>query len=63
MGLLESLLVVVIVLQVIILYSLKKSRDVQVAITSATASEVGKALDWIDHGLANSLENYQKFGE
>jgi RNA 3'-terminal phosphate cyclase len=63
MGLLEALLVIVIVLQVMILYSLKKSRDLQVAMTSITASEIGKALDWIDHGLANSLEKYRKFGE
>jgi hypothetical protein len=63
MGMLEVLLIIVIVLQVIILYSIKKAKDVQVAVTSATASEVGKGLDWIDHGLANSLENYRKFGE
>lgn len=57
------LLGVVIVLQVAILYSIKKSKDIQVAVTSALGSEVGKALDWVDSGLANSLEKYRGFGE
>ncbi|MGK0270552.1 MAG: hypothetical protein ACI88H_001199 [Cocleimonas sp.] len=63
MGIVILLLSVVILLQIIILYSIKKSRNVQIAVTSATASEVGKALDWVDSGLANSLENYKQFGE
>lgn len=63
MDLVIILLVIVIVLQVAILYSIKKSKDVQVAVTSAAASEVGKGLDWIDSGLSNSIEKYRGYGE
>lgn len=63
MNLVIILLVVVIILQLAILYSIKKSKDIQVAVTSAVGSEVGKGLDWIDSGLANSLEQYRGYGE
>ena len=63
MNMVILLLVVVIVLQIAILYSIRTSRNVQVATTTAAASEVGKALDWVDSGLANSLEEYRGFSE
>lgn len=63
MNLVVILLIVVIILQITILYSIKKSKEVQVAVTSAAISEVGKGLDWIDSGLANSLEQYRGYGE
>ncbi len=63
MNMVILLLVVVIVLQIAILYSIRTSRNVQVATTTAASSEVGKALDWVDSGLANSLEEYRGFSE
>ena len=59
MNVVIFLLVIVIVLQFVILYSIRKSLKVQIAI----GTEVGKALDWVDSGLANSLDQYRGFGE
>ena len=63
MSLVIILLIVVIVLQVAILFSIKKSKDVQIAVTSAVGIKVGDGLDWIDTELSNSLERYRCYGD
>ncbi|MBV1910665.1 MAG: hypothetical protein KUG78_15285 [Kangiellaceae bacterium] len=53
------LLIIVILLQMVILSAIYTSRNVQVKTTETLAG----GIDWVDAGLANTLENYRKYGE
>ncbi|KGE04543.1 hypothetical protein [Pseudohaliea rubra] len=55
-------LAVIVVLQVYMFFSLRKTERAIIEVRVSQKVTV-KGLDWIDGGLASSLENYRGYGE